>query len=78
MVMDRIAACKVYQGNDYTDGSALKYFENSREKWLMCEQLRKELGFLLTMLSTEGEKETFHYIKHKLLKGHPFPWETEV
>ena len=77
MVMDRIAACKVYQGKDYTDNSALIYFEKSREKWLMCEKLRQELGFLLTMLSQEGEKKTFHYIKHKLLKGHPFPWETE-
>ena len=77
MVMDRIAACKVYQGNKYTDDSAIKYLDSSREKWLMCDQLRQELSYLLTMLAEEGEEKTFHYIKHKMLKGHPFPWETE-
>ena len=75
MIMDRIAACKVYQGNEYTDASALCYFENSREKWLMCEELKQQLTFLLTMLKEEGEKNTFLYIKHHLLKGDPFPWE---
>ncbi len=77
MVMDRIAACKVYQGADYTEGSALQYFLKSRERSLMCPQLRQELEYLLTMLRDEGERETFRYIKQHLLKGHPFPWETE-
>ena len=77
MVMDRIAACKVYQGADYTDGSALTYLESSREKDLMCPQLRRQLHFLLSMLKNEGEGKTFQYIKHHLLKDQPFPWETE-
>jgi hypothetical protein len=75
MVMDRIAACKVYQGTDYTDASALEYFMKSRERLIMCEQLRRELEYLLTMLSDQGENATFHYIKHQVLKGQPFPWE---
>jgi len=74
MVMDRIAACKVYQGNAYTDASALIYFENSRDKHLMHPQLRQELGHILEFLKEHGEKETFRYIR-KLLKGTPFPWE---
>lgn len=78
MVMDRIAACKVYQGADYHDGSALAYFEKSREKALMCEQLRRQLQFLLTMLRDDGEAKTCEYIKDHLLKGHPFPWEAEA
>lgn len=77
MVMDRIAACKVYQGKDYTDSSALTYFEKSRERELMCDQIRRELGFVLTMLRDKGEAQTFQYIKHHLLKDQPFPWETE-
>ena len=77
MVMDRIAACKVYQGAKYRNDSPIKYLDSSREKWLMCDQLRQQLSFLLTMLAEEGEDKTFHYIKTKLLKGHPFPWETE-
>lgn len=77
MVMDRIAACKVYQGADYNDGSALTYLESSREKDLMCPQLRRQLHFLLSMLKNDGEDKTFQYIKNHLLKDQPFPWETE-
>lgn len=77
MVMDRRAACMVYQGKNYTDGSALAYFDGSREKHLMHPQTQKELGYLLTMLQDKGEKETFRYIKESVLKGKPFPWEKE-
>ncbi len=75
MVMDRIAACKTYQGEQYTDGAALTYFDSSAEKWLMHEKTRQELSFLLTMLRDQGEKGTFDYIRNSLLKGKPFPWE---
>ena len=77
MVMDRIAACRTYQGKNYTDGSALEYLEKSREQHLMHPETKRQLHFLLTMLRDEGEKETFRYIKTKLLKGAPFPWEEE-
>lgn len=30
MVMDRIAACKVYRGKDYTDASAWEYYQRER------------------------------------------------
>ena len=75
MVMDRRAACKVYQGENYTDGSALAYFEKSRERVLMHDRTRQELGFLLTMLKEQGEKATFRYMRENVLKGKPFPWE---
>jgi len=75
MVMDRIAACKTYQGEKYTDGSALTYFDSSAEKWLMHEKTRQELSYLLTMLRDDGEEKTFRYIRENLLKNKPFPWE---
>ena len=75
MVADRIAACKVYEKENYTPGSALAYLNRSREKNLMHPQTRKELEFLLTMLQDEGEKATFRYIKKQMLKGKPFPWQ---
>ena len=75
MVMDRRAACKVYQGENYTDGSAFAYFEKSRERVLMHDRTRQELGFLLTMLKEQGEKATFRYMRENVLKGKPFPWE---
>ncbi len=77
MVMDRRAACKVYEGDKYSDGSALAYFEKSRERVLMHPQTQQELGYLLTMLKDRGEAETFRYMKKNVLKGKPFPWEQE-
>ncbi len=78
MVMDRRAACIVYQGDKYTDGSALEYFERSREKQLMHPQTRQELGYILTMLRDKGEEKTFRYLKDSVLQGKPFPWEMDA
>ena len=75
MVMDRRAACIVYQGKDYTDGSALTYFLKSRERYLMHPSTQRELEYILTMLRDQGEEETFKYIRNHVLKGKPFPWE---
>ena len=77
MVMDRRAACMVYQGKDYHPSSALEYFDKSRERLLMHPQTKQELGYILTMLAEKGEKETFRYLKNEVLKGKPFPWEAE-
>jgi hypothetical protein len=75
MVADRVAACKVYEGKNYTPGSALAYLERSREKNLINRQTLQELSYLLTMLRDKGEKQTYRYIRRELLKGTPFPWE---
>ena len=75
MVMDRRAACIVYQGKDYTDGSALAYFLKSRERYLMHPSTQRELEYILTMLRDQGEAETFRYLRCHVLKGKPFPWE---
>ena len=77
MVMDRIAACKTYQGEKYTDASALEYLLKSREKDLMHPETRKQLEYLLTMLKEQGEEATFRHIK-ELLRGKNFPWETNT
>ena len=74
-VMDRRAACMVYQGNNYTNSSALDYFLKSRERQLMHPKNRQELEYLLTMLRDKGEKATFAYIRCHMLQGKPFPWE---
>ena len=75
MVMDRIAACKTYQGKDYTDGSALTYFDKSAEKMLMHPDTRHQLSHILTMLRDSGEAETFRYLREHVLKNKPFPCE---
>ena len=77
MVMDRRAACMTYQGDAYRDDSALIYLDKSVEKELMHPRTKQELRFLLVMLAQEGEEKTFRYIKENVLRGKPFPWETE-
>ena len=76
-VMDRRAACMVYQGKDYHPGSALEYFMKSRERELMHPSNSRQLEHILTMLRDKGEKETFRYLRWEVLRGKPFPWETE-
>lgn len=75
MVMDRRAACMVYQGKNYRPSSALEYLERSKERVLFHPQTLRELTYILTMLSEKGEKETFSYLRSSVLKGKPFPWE---
>lgn len=75
MVMDRRAACMTYEGENYTDASALNYYERSRERNLMHPELQRQLSFLLTMLRDEGEDAAFRYLKNHVLAGRPFPWE---
>ena len=77
MVMDRRAACLVYEGEKYTPASPLNYLLRSREKSLMHPQTLRELTYILTMLRDDGEKTTFEYLRRSVLKGQPFPWDTD-
>ena len=74
MVMDRRAACMVYQGEKYTSASALEYYLRSKERNLMHPRTQQELEYILTMLRDEGEEKTFAFLR-RLLQGEPFPWE---
>lgn len=78
MIMDRRAASMTYKGNAYTDASPLEYHQQSYEQHLMHPDTCRQLGYILTMLRDKGEKETFHYLKHSVLAGKPFPWEEET
>ena len=69
MVMDRIAACKVYRGREYTDGAALEYLDRAKDSALLHPQTLQQLRFLLVMLREKGEKETFQYIRNVVLRG---------
>jgi hypothetical protein len=68
MLMDRIAACKVYNKNPYTDDMPLKYYQSGRDPAPMHDDTRKLLEKLLHMLADEGEKATFAYVR-RLLKN---------
>ena len=71
MVMDRIAACKVYRGKDYTDASAWEYYQRERPYLgsAMHPQTKAELEKILMILKLRGEKAAFSYLRKLLKKG---------
>ena len=64
MFCDRVAACKIYRGNDYTDAAALEYFLRGNARAKMHEETADKLEEWLRMLAEKGEKETFTYIRN--------------
>lgn len=70
MLMDRIAACKVYRKDDYTDLAPLEYYLSGKDPAPLHEKTKEMLERLLHMLAKEGEKKTFSYIKKEVLKKH--------
>lgn len=68
MLMDRIAASKVYNEGHYTDDLPLKYFTRSMSVIPMHENTKRLLYGLLRMLEVYGEEKTFNFIKRRLLK----------
>lgn len=63
MFCDRVAATKVYQGENYNKQAALLYFQRGNAKKAMHPETAALLEKLLTMLSEEGEEATFRYIR---------------
>ncbi len=73
MLMDRIAASKVYEKAGYTDSSSLKYYLRGVRKapMLMHPVTRRQIEKLLRMLAERGEDATFAYIRKHVLKKQP-------
>ncbi len=69
MIMDRIAACKVYKGADYTPDAPLAYYNKGRDRIPMHASTKKTLEHYLEMLAQEGEERTFRRIREELVKG---------
>lgn len=67
MVMDRIAASKVYKGKAYNDRCPLEYLMSGKTHELIHPKTYKQLKVLLTMLAKYGEDVTFDYIKYVIL-----------
>lgn len=63
MFCDRVAASKIYMGDDYDDSKPLQYFEKGRPTRLIDKRTSDILEFLLVMLKDKGEDYTFGYIR---------------
>jgi hypothetical protein len=63
MICDRVAACKIYLKENYTQQSALNYFETRTDKSGMNPKTAEMLRFFLAILAERGEKEMFAELK---------------
>ena len=63
MFCDRVAASKVYRGENYNDNHPLEYFLNGKSRRMIHPETSELLESLLVMLSQKGEDKTFRYIK---------------
>lgn len=64
MFADRIAACKTYEREKYTNSSPLNYFLKKESNIKMHPITLNALKSFMVMLEEKGEKETFKYIKN--------------
>ena len=63
MFCDRVAASKIYLGENYDNSAALNYFLKGKKKRKIHPKTGEELERLLRMLEEKGESETFRYIR---------------
>ncbi|MGM9649186.1 MAG: DUF5662 family protein [Butyricicoccaceae bacterium] len=67
MFCDRVAASKIYRGDQYTDRDPYDYLVRSRSHYIIHPETEALLEQLLLMLKDEGEDATFAYIRKELL-----------
>lgn len=67
MLMDRIAASKVYKGEEYTISSPIEYYRQGMEPAPLHIKTKSFLELFLYMLSVNGEEFTFSFVKKEVL-----------
>ena len=68
MVIDRISASRNYQKENYTCRSAWEYYARAKDVYVMNDETRFLLEYLLKMTAAKGEAYTFSYMRKKLLR----------
>ena len=66
MFCDRIAACKVYLGDKYTDAAPYDYFIRSKPHILIHPETSETIEKMLLVLRDEGEDAAFAYVREQL------------
>lgn len=63
MFCDRVAASKIYNGENYTDSDPIEYFLRAKGKRMIHPDTSRLIEMLLRMLEIQGEERTFKYIR---------------
>lgn len=76
MFADRIAACRTYQKDAYTDESPWKYHKRSNAVYkIMHPNTIQLLERLLKLLAKEGEEVAFAYVRYLVAKEQKKIWK---
>lgn len=67
MFIDRVAASKNYNKENYTDDMVLKYYLSGNPNTFMHRETRRKLEKLLYMLAERGENYTMRYIRKRII-----------
>ena len=73
MFIDRVAASKNYNKENYKDDMPLKYYDQGMASEFLHEDTRMKLEFLLRMLDEQGEEVMFDYIRKNLVGKKDYP-----
>ena len=73
MMMDRIAASKIYEGSKYDQHQPLAYYEKGKDGYMIHDETRALLEYLLHMLDEQGEDATFAYIRKEIVGKKEYP-----
>ena len=73
MIMDRIAASKIYEGKSYTQHSPLEYYEKGKDSYMIHPETRALLEYMLHMLDEKGEEFTFAYMRKYMVGRKNYP-----
>ena len=63
MICARVAASRIYLGKNYTQRSALEYFERRTDVGYMHPETAEDLRYFLTLIAEKGEKIAFAELK---------------
>jgi hypothetical protein len=66
MFCDRVAACRIYLGDKYTDGAAYDYYVKSKDHLLIHPETSDEIEEMLRVLRDEGMEASFAYVRKRL------------
>ena len=66
MFCDRLAACRVYLKEAYTDASAYDYYIKSKSHLLIHPETSEEIERMLLTLKEEGEEAAFAFVRKRL------------
>ena len=67
MFCDRIAACKLYHKDAYTDADPYNYYLKGKDQMMIHPETSALLGEMLLRLKNEGEEAAFAYVRRDIL-----------